>query len=74
MREGFDLGPVRRVYQVVAYLAGNDANFLFGTDIRSITFRHRSILALPSALLSRHRQILRHRTSHVHRTRPTRHG
>jgi imidazolonepropionase-like amidohydrolase len=35
MREGFDLGPVRRVHQVVAYLAGNDANFLFGTDTPS---------------------------------------
>jgi hypothetical protein len=32
VREGFDLGPVRRVHQVVAYLAGHDANFLFGTD------------------------------------------
>jgi imidazolonepropionase-like amidohydrolase len=26
---------VRRVYQVVGYLAGNDANFLFGTDTPS---------------------------------------
>ena len=32
MRERFDLGPVRQVHQVVAYLAGKDANFLFGTD------------------------------------------
>ena len=35
MREGLDLGPVRRVHQVVAYLAGNDADFLFGTDTPS---------------------------------------
>jgi imidazolonepropionase-like amidohydrolase len=35
MREGIDRGPVRRVYQVVGYLAGNDANFLFGTDTPS---------------------------------------
>ena len=32
MREGIDNGPVRRVHQVVAYLAAKDANFLFGTD------------------------------------------
>jgi hypothetical protein len=35
MREGMDLGPIRRVRQVAAYLAGNDANFLFGTDTPS---------------------------------------
>jgi imidazolonepropionase-like amidohydrolase len=35
MREGIDRGPVRRGDQVVAYLAGNDANFLFGTDTPS---------------------------------------
>jgi imidazolonepropionase-like amidohydrolase len=35
MREGIDNGPVRRVDQVVAYLAGKDANFLFGTDTPS---------------------------------------
>ena len=35
MREGIDNGPVRRVYQVVAYLAGKDTNFLFGTDTPS---------------------------------------
>ena len=35
MREGIDRGPVRRVHQVVAYLAGKDANFLFGTDTPS---------------------------------------
>src|ERR1700722_18854000 len=35
MREGIDNGPVRRVHQVVAYLAGKDANFLFGTDTPS---------------------------------------
>src|SRR6202035_2475492 len=28
-------GPVRRVQKVVAYLAGKDANFLFGTDTPS---------------------------------------
>jgi imidazolonepropionase-like amidohydrolase len=33
--QGFDHGPVRRVHQVVAYLAGKDANFLFGTDTPS---------------------------------------
>jgi Amidohydrolase family len=33
--EGFDQGPLRRVRQVVAYLAGKDANFLFGTDTPS---------------------------------------
>jgi hypothetical protein len=35
MRERIDNGPVRRVDQVVAYLAGKDANFLFGTDTPS---------------------------------------
>jgi imidazolonepropionase-like amidohydrolase len=35
MREGFDQGPVRRVQKAVAYLAGKDANFLFGTDTPS---------------------------------------
>jgi imidazolonepropionase-like amidohydrolase len=30
--EGFDGGPLRRVRQVVGYLASKDANFLFGTD------------------------------------------
>jgi hypothetical protein len=35
MREGFDQDPLRRVRQVVAYLAGKDANFLFGTDTPS---------------------------------------
>jgi len=34
-REGFDRGPVRRVQQVVAYLAAKDANFVFGTDTPS---------------------------------------
>ncbi len=33
--EGFDHGPLRRVRQIVAYLAGKDANFLFGTDTPS---------------------------------------
>jgi imidazolonepropionase-like amidohydrolase len=35
IREGIDQGPVRRVHLVVAYLAGHDANFLFGTDTPS---------------------------------------
>jgi amidohydrolase family protein len=35
MRDGYDNGPLRRVRQVVAYLAGKDANFLFGTDTPS---------------------------------------
>jgi imidazolonepropionase-like amidohydrolase len=35
MRNGFDNGPIRRVRQVVAYLASKDANFLFGTDTPS---------------------------------------
>jgi imidazolonepropionase-like amidohydrolase len=33
--EGFDQGPLRRVRQVAAYLAGKGANFLFGTDTPS---------------------------------------
>jgi imidazolonepropionase-like amidohydrolase len=33
--EGFDRGPIRRVRQVVQYLAARDANFLFGTDTPS---------------------------------------
>jgi imidazolonepropionase-like amidohydrolase len=33
--QGFDDGPLRRVRQVVAYLAAKDANFLFGTDTPS---------------------------------------
>jgi adenine deaminase len=33
--EGFEQGPLRRVRQVVAYLASKDANFLFGTDTPS---------------------------------------
>lgn len=32
MRQGIDKGPIRRVRQVVAYLAAKDANFVFGTD------------------------------------------
>jgi imidazolonepropionase-like amidohydrolase len=32
---GFDRGPLRRVRQVVQYLAARDANFLFGTDTPS---------------------------------------
>jgi hypothetical protein len=35
MRNGYDNGPIRRVRQVVAYLASKDANFLFGTDTPS---------------------------------------
>ena len=35
MREGFDAGPIRRVRQVVGYLAARNANFLFGTDTPS---------------------------------------
>ena len=35
MREGFDRGPIRRVHQVVGYLAARNANFLFGTDTPS---------------------------------------
>jgi imidazolonepropionase-like amidohydrolase len=34
-REGFERGPIRRVQQVVAYLAAKDANFVFGTDTPS---------------------------------------
>jgi imidazolonepropionase-like amidohydrolase len=33
--EGIEQGPIRRVRQVVAYLASKDANFLFGTDTPS---------------------------------------
>ena len=33
--QGFEDGPLRRVRQVVSYLAANDANFLFGTDTPS---------------------------------------
>jgi imidazolonepropionase-like amidohydrolase len=33
--KGYDQGPLRRVRQVVAYLAAKDANFLFGTDTPS---------------------------------------
>lgn len=33
--QGFENGPLRRVRQVVAYLAGKDADFLFGTDTPS---------------------------------------
>ena len=33
--QGFEQGPVRRVRQVVEYLAGKDANFLLGTDTPS---------------------------------------
>lgn len=32
---GYNRGPVRRVRQVVGYLAAKDANFLFGTDTPS---------------------------------------
>jgi imidazolonepropionase-like amidohydrolase len=35
MLKGFEQGPLRRVRQVVAYLASKDANFLFGTDTPS---------------------------------------
>jgi imidazolonepropionase-like amidohydrolase len=35
MREGYDRGPIRRVRQVVGYLAARNANFLFGTDTPS---------------------------------------
>ncbi|HEX5243391.1 MAG TPA: amidohydrolase family protein [Tepidisphaeraceae bacterium] len=35
MREGYDRGPIRRVDQVVAYLAAKNARFLFGTDTPS---------------------------------------
>jgi len=35
VREHFEQGPLRRVRQVVGYLASKDANFLFGTDTPS---------------------------------------
>jgi imidazolonepropionase-like amidohydrolase len=35
MRDGIDRGPIRRVRQVVGYLAARNANFLFGTDTPS---------------------------------------
>jgi imidazolonepropionase-like amidohydrolase len=35
VRQGYDQGPLRRVRQVVAYLARKDANFLLGTDTPS---------------------------------------
>ena len=35
MREAFDHGPIRRVRQVVGYLAARNANFIFGTDTPS---------------------------------------
>jgi len=35
MRERFDRGPIRRVRQVVGYLAARNANLLFGTDTPS---------------------------------------
>ena len=35
MIEAYERGPFRRVRQVVAYLAGRNANFLFGTDTPS---------------------------------------
>ena len=35
MREAFERGPIRRVRQVVGYLAARNANFLFGTDTPS---------------------------------------
>ena len=35
MLEGFDAGPLRRVRQVVGYLASKDASLLFGTDTPS---------------------------------------
>jgi imidazolonepropionase-like amidohydrolase len=35
MLKGYDQGPLRRVRQVVAYLASKDADFLFGTDTPS---------------------------------------
>jgi hypothetical protein len=33
--KGYEQGPIRRVRQVVAYLASRDANFVFGTDTPS---------------------------------------
>jgi imidazolonepropionase-like amidohydrolase len=35
MAQGYDKGPLRRERLVVAYLAGKNANFLFGTDTPS---------------------------------------
>ena len=35
MRKVYEQGPLRRVRQVVAYLTGKDANFVFGTDTPS---------------------------------------
>jgi imidazolonepropionase-like amidohydrolase len=35
MLNGYEQGPLRRVRQVVAYLASKDANFVFGTDTPS---------------------------------------
>jgi len=35
VRQSLDRGPLRRVQQVVAYLASKDADFLFGTDTPS---------------------------------------
>lgn len=35
MRQAFDHSPIRRVRQVVGYLAARNANFLFGTDTPS---------------------------------------
>jgi hypothetical protein len=35
VREHYEQGPLRRVRQVVEYLASKDANFLFGTDTPS---------------------------------------
>jgi hypothetical protein len=35
MAQGYERGPLRRVRLVVGYLAGKDANFLFGTDTPS---------------------------------------
>jgi imidazolonepropionase-like amidohydrolase len=35
VREGFDHSPIRRVRQVIGYLAARNANFLFGTDTPS---------------------------------------
>jgi imidazolonepropionase-like amidohydrolase len=35
VRQAYDLGPLRRVRQVVAYLSAKDANFVFGTDTPS---------------------------------------
>jgi imidazolonepropionase-like amidohydrolase len=36
MRASFEHGPFRREHQVLAYLAGKDADFLFGTDTPSM--------------------------------------